>query len=197
MTTSDALQQELVLRQILGPALMAAKGFAAPEVEQTYTRARELCQQIGETQSYFPSYGGCGRITPSTADLPTAQSLAAQLLALAQQSQEAAPLMQAHRALGQTFFWQGSFVNARYHLEQSLTFEEPHQHGALSVLYGQDSGLYAASLSAEALALLGMVDQAWQHQREAVRLARERAHPLSLAIILTHATRMASVAASL
>jgi hypothetical protein len=36
-------QQELDLQLALGPALMAAKGWAAPEVEQTYARAKVLC----------------------------------------------------------------------------------------------------------------------------------------------------------
>jgi predicted ATPase len=40
-------QQELELQIALGPALMATKGQAAPEVEQTYARARALCVQIG------------------------------------------------------------------------------------------------------------------------------------------------------
>jgi predicted ATPase len=42
-------QQEFVFEIPLGPALMAIKGFAAPEVEHTYARAWQLCQQAGET----------------------------------------------------------------------------------------------------------------------------------------------------
>src|SRR5262249_42873227 len=45
----ERLQQELLLQTALGPALMAAKSYAAPEVERAYARARELCYQIGET----------------------------------------------------------------------------------------------------------------------------------------------------
>jgi predicted ATPase len=42
--TPARAQQELDLQLALGPALRATKGPAAPEVEQTYTRARVLCQ---------------------------------------------------------------------------------------------------------------------------------------------------------
>ena len=52
--TPERTQQELVLQTTLGPALMAAKGFAAPEVLQAYARAQELCQQVGETPQIFP-----------------------------------------------------------------------------------------------------------------------------------------------
>ena len=45
--TPARAQQELDLQIALGPALMATKGPAAPEVEQTYARARALCAAGG------------------------------------------------------------------------------------------------------------------------------------------------------
>ena len=54
-------QQELDLQLALGPALMATKGFTAPEVEQTYARARALCAQVGETPQLFPTLWGLWR----------------------------------------------------------------------------------------------------------------------------------------
>jgi predicted ATPase len=47
-------QQELTLLVTLGGPLMATKGFTAPEVEQVYVRARELCRQAGNTPQLFP-----------------------------------------------------------------------------------------------------------------------------------------------
>ena len=67
--TPERAQQELTLQIALGVPLMATKGYAAPEVEQAYTRARELCQQVGETPQLFPVLFGlwvfilCGRST--------------------------------------------------------------------------------------------------------------------------------------
>jgi len=40
-----ARQQELLLLTTLGPALISMKGYGAPEVEQTYARAYELCHR--------------------------------------------------------------------------------------------------------------------------------------------------------
>jgi len=55
--TSTWAQQELELQIALGQALMATKGYTAPEVEQTYARARALCQQVpgGISRSGAPS----------------------------------------------------------------------------------------------------------------------------------------------
>src|SRR4029453_12564095 len=44
----ESLQHELALLIALGPALVAIKGYGAVDVEHTYTRAREICQQLGD-----------------------------------------------------------------------------------------------------------------------------------------------------
>ena len=59
--TPARAQQELDLQIALGPAWMATKGIAAPEVEQTYARARALCEQIGDTPQLFPTLRGLWR----------------------------------------------------------------------------------------------------------------------------------------
>ena len=46
-------QQELAVQMTLGTALRATKGGGAPEVERLYTRARELCEQVGEPPQLF------------------------------------------------------------------------------------------------------------------------------------------------
>ncbi len=47
--TSQRIHQELTLQTALGVPLMAVKGYADPEANRAYTRARELCHQVGET----------------------------------------------------------------------------------------------------------------------------------------------------
>ena len=50
----SAPSKSLSLQIALGAAADGHKGYGAPEVEQTYTRAHELCQQVGETPQLFP-----------------------------------------------------------------------------------------------------------------------------------------------
>ena len=64
---------------------MVTKGFAAPEVGAVYTRARELCQQVGETPQLFPALWGAVAFYLMRGELQTARELAEQLLTLAQQ----------------------------------------------------------------------------------------------------------------
>ena len=53
--TSQRAQQELTLQLTLGALRTATHGFAAPEVAQAYSRARELCEQTGEKEQIFPA----------------------------------------------------------------------------------------------------------------------------------------------
>jgi predicted ATPase len=56
--TGENLQHALELQTLLGMVLTITKGFAAPEVAQTYVRARELCQQGGDTPHLFSALWG-------------------------------------------------------------------------------------------------------------------------------------------
>src|SRR5262249_60884056 len=71
--TPERTQHELVLQTLLGPALIVSKSFAAPEVAQAYTRARELCQQIGDTPQLFPALRGLWQVYLSRAELREAR----------------------------------------------------------------------------------------------------------------------------
>ena len=49
----ERIQRELPLQLALGSVLSATKGWAAPEVERAYTRARELCERLGDPPELF------------------------------------------------------------------------------------------------------------------------------------------------
>jgi predicted ATPase/DNA-binding winged helix-turn-helix (wHTH) protein len=185
--TPERLQQELLLQTTLGPALVAAKGQAAPEVGQTYTRALELCRQIGETPQLFLVLLGLRRFYLVRAELQTARELGEQLLSLAQSVQDPSLLLEAHGALGLPLFWLGELASARAHLEQGIALYEPQQHSSHIFLYGQDPGVLCRVYGAFALWHLGYPDQALQRIQEALILAQELSHPLSLAVALDFA----------
>ena len=127
---------------------MATKGYAAPEVEQAYTRARELCQHTGDTSQLFPVLRGLWEFYELRAEYQTARELGEQLLALAQRQPDPSLLLVAHHVLGDTCIWLGEFRAAREHLEQGIALYDPHQHRSHAFLYGYDPGvhclLYAA-----------------------------------------------------
>ena len=88
----------------LGASLRATKSYASPEIKETYTRARQLCQHLEEPHQLFPVLRGLHGYYNVRAEYQTAHAFGEQLLALAQQVQDAVMLMVAHRAIGQTLF---------------------------------------------------------------------------------------------
>jgi len=181
--TAERNQQELLLQIRLGPALMMTKGFAAPEVEHAYARARALCQRVGETPQLFSVLRGLWQFYNGRGAYQTARELGEQCLQLAQQGHDAARLLEAHHTLWTTRLLLGELRLAHTHLEQGLALHDPdpQQHRALAVLYGHDPGVCCRGVAAVTLWLLGYPDQSLRQLQSADTLAREVAHPSSLA----------------
>src|SRR5262249_29308749 len=179
--TSERQQQELALQLTLGLALLATKGYAAPEVQRAYARARELHQQEYPTTQFFPALFGLWTFYFARAECQTAQELAEELLALANQAGETALRLEAHQSLGATLWHRGEFPQAQQHLEQSHALYDPQQHHTHTVLYGQDPEVGRLSYMALTLWVRGYPAQALQWSHEALGLAQKLGHPYNLA----------------
>ena len=60
--TAERAELELALQFDLATSLIVSKGWIAPEVEQAYARAYELCRQVGETPTLIPVLQGLRRL---------------------------------------------------------------------------------------------------------------------------------------
>jgi predicted ATPase len=166
----------------LGPALMATKGVAASEVEQTYARALELCRHVGETPQLFPTLGGLWLFYYGRGALSTARELGEQLYRLARHTAAQMPLLEADAALGTTLFYMGEYTAARAHLEQGIVLTDPTVQRAQGFRHGYAPGVSCLALAANTLWCLGYPAQAVRRSQEALALAQELAHPYSLAV---------------
>jgi predicted ATPase/class 3 adenylate cyclase len=179
-------QQELTLQITLGVPLMLTKGYAAPEVEKVYSRARELYQKVGESPQFFPVLFGLWAFYSVRAEYNTARELGQQLVSLAQSAQDPALLIEAHTARGNTLCFLGELIPARGHLEQAIALYDRQLHRSHAFMYGQDPGVHSLSFATLDLWLLGYPDQARKRSLEAFALAQELSHPYSLAFALIH-----------
>jgi hypothetical protein len=180
--TPERARQELALQIVLGPALIATRGWTASEVASTYTRAQALCRQVGETPQLFPVLWGLWFFNMTTGESQKARELGEQLLSLAERTQDTALLLQAHHALGPTYLVTGDGISGRAHLEQGIALYDPQQHRAHTFLYGgHDPGVCCLSHAAWNLWMLGYPEQALRRGQEALALAREFSHPTTLA----------------
>jgi len=185
--TPQRLQREVNMHIILGVSLRMTKGAGAPEVEQTYTYARHLCEHLEDSSQLFPVLRGLWNYYLVRAELRRAHALGEQLLTLAQQLQETSMLVEAHRALGVTLYYMGAVASGHTHCAQGIALYDAKQHRASAFLYGQDAGMVCSSQAAATLWILGYPDQALARSQEAVTLAQQIAHPFSLSFALSFA----------
>jgi serine/threonine protein kinase/predicted ATPase len=179
--TPARARQELALLLSLGVSLVATQGFAAPEVEQTYLRARELCQRAEELPTLFPVLYGLWNMYLVRGELPRCLELATQMDALAENQTDHVFRLVAHNVLQQPLFHRGDLTAARRHQEQGLALYDAHQHRALTAVYGEDPGVGCLVYSAATLWHLGYPEQAIQSARAARRLADEVGGPFNVA----------------
>jgi predicted ATPase len=185
--TEERTQQELALLTTLGPALIVIKGYGAPEVEDTYLRARELCQQVNDPAQLFPVVRGLWNRYLMRAEHQQARELGEQLLSLAQSLHDPASLVEAHRVLGTVLWNRGELPLAHEHLERGIALYEPHQHRTLAFRYGADPGVVCRFYAAVVLWSRGYPQQARRRMEESLTLAQELSHPHSLAFVLVFA----------
>jgi class 3 adenylate cyclase/predicted ATPase len=187
--TPERTQQELTLQIALGAALFAIKGYSAPEVEETHTRARVLCQQLGETPQLVPVLFRLVVFYFNRGEIQTAYELAKQMMRLAQSAQDRYLLSLAHTALGWTLYFLGELTSARLHVEQAIALCDPQQPPRLTV-NTDDPRVGCLSYAAWVLWYLGYPDQALKRSHEAVALAEELSRPYSLAYALGFAAML-------
>jgi predicted ATPase/class 3 adenylate cyclase len=186
--TLERARRELDMQSALGQALQITKGYAALEVEHAYTRARELCQKLGDTPQLFAVLRGLATYYLTRGQVQESHQLGEQLFRLAQGQVDPVPRMLAHFMLGQVVFYLGKPAMSQAHHAQVLTLYTAQEAQALAVRYGLDLGVGSHSWQAWALWQLGTPTQALRHSQAARTLAHEGSHPVSLAFALLWAT---------
>jgi class 3 adenylate cyclase/predicted ATPase len=178
---------ELELLLTLGPPLMATRGYADEDVERGYSRARELCRQLGEPPAVFPVMFGLWTYHCLRAKHVAGRELAAHMSTLAEASGDASLLVEADLAMGANLFYLGEFEASTQRLARSVKGydaqrDEPHRY-----MYGQDPQVGALGYEPFGLWLLGHGGRAVQSSERELAWARAINHPFSLTYALTFA----------
>jgi predicted ATPase len=173
--------QERALLLALGVSLVATQGFASPEVEQTYVRARALCGGTEDESSLFPVLYGLWNLYLVRCELTRCKDLATQVFSLAQGRPDPVSLLVAHNVLQQPLFHLGELADARRHQEQGLALYDRRQHGSLTAVYGEDPGVGCLAYGAATLWHLGYPEQALRSAQASRSLAEELSNPFNVA----------------
>ncbi len=160
--------------------LIASKGMVAPEMDRTITRARTLCERLGETTRLFPVLYGQWMLHHVSGQFARGLELAKEASQLAEHESSEVPRMVAHRTLGIGLIGLGRPAAARDHLEKGNQLYDSERHRSLALVYGMD--FLEVNLAYLVLAqwFLGFPEQAAKANRETISHARSLSHPNSL-----------------
>ena len=181
-------REELSLRLALGPALQATRGYATPEVEQNYGRARQLADEVGEPVQQFQALWGMWLVASHRASAGAALELGRELLAFAERLDDPALLLEGHHAVWPVLVWLGNADAARRHLDQGMALYDKAQHQSHAFVYGgHDPGVCCRKVASWASWILGYPARGLEESVASLRLAREIDHPTSLIVALVWA----------
>lgn len=179
--SDERAKLELTLSVTLGVALMATRGYAAPEVEAAHVRARDLSRRLGDNRRLFPSLWSLHVVYLVGGRLEEALAVANEMQEPARASGEPANVVEALHALGVTHGYMGRMVEGDEHLKQALALYDPARHSFFTSVYVLDPMISSLCMLARFEVVLGRLDEAVRHVDQAMDHARQLCHPQSTA----------------
>jgi predicted ATPase/class 3 adenylate cyclase/DNA-binding response OmpR family regulator len=175
------------LEVLLGQAMLATYGYAAPKTRETLLRAKTLVDNATDPSQKFAVLYGIWASHYVAGEIAKQRAAADEFLAEAEHANDAAISSIAHRIVGTTFVTMGEFTAGSDHLKQAWALYDLKHHAGHRHQYGQDIGASTLCYLSWALWHLGHVDQASQAATRAMRLAERLSHPHTLAYTICHA----------
>src|SRR5262249_12354809 len=158
--TPDRKRASFLVEMLLGQAMIAAYGYAAPKTRETLLRARMLIDDTTDLTQKFAVLYGVWASYYVAGETATQRPLAVEFLAEAERTPNTALQCIAHRIVGTTDLTMGEFTGGLHHLKQARAAYDSEHHATYRHQYGQDIGASALCYLSWALWHLGYVEQA-------------------------------------
>jgi class 3 adenylate cyclase/tetratricopeptide (TPR) repeat protein len=176
---------ELSLQLALGGPLIATRGFASNAAETTYLRAEELSRELQSEADLFAALRGLGYVYQVRANFEGSTRLVEEVLALAKRSAAPELLAEADHFAGMLSFHLGQFQSSRDRLEKLAEGGE-YRGRYHSEVDGIDTRVLCRGYISHCDWHLGYPIRSLKIAEKAVALAREIAHPFSIALALNY-----------
>jgi tetratricopeptide (TPR) repeat protein len=179
---SDRPMQELRFQTALMPALCATRGYANLEVQQTFSRAHDLCIQLGPIQELSAVLYGLWSYYLVRADLARSRQLALEMQQIAGKTGDALRRMEGELAAGLTSMYEGNLAAAAANFNEILALWRP--DGPQVFTAGEDIRASTKSWLGIVYWHQGDIDRAKDVAQESLYRARQVGQPISLAFAL-------------
>jgi serine/threonine protein kinase/tetratricopeptide (TPR) repeat protein len=182
-------RHELAFLIQLGAASSVLRGYAAPEVERTWNRAQDLCQNLTTSPQLFWVVWGVWSYHVVRAELTKAVDLAGWLLGMAEGLGSFELRLVANQTLGLVHYFLGDMETARTYLDTAIELDDPQRDHAISSASGQDAGVVVLATRALVHWHLDEAEAGERSIAAAIALAERLEHTYSIAFANVYAAR--------
>jgi predicted ATPase len=148
------------LRVAYGNALIATRGYGAPETTEAFAKARESAFGDKNAPERLAAHYGLWAGSLLCGKLSAMKEHAATFLSDVEAMPSSPATCIAHRIAGSTHWFAGEYREAQEHLERTLALFKPGRDDDLAFWFGHDSGVAAMNFLALTLWPLGDIERA-------------------------------------
>lgn len=181
----EKMGAELMAQTYLGLANMMYGGYAHPEVERAFLRARDLCSALGDPPQTFPVLHGLVKYRLVRGEYATGLELAEQLVRIAEAAGTPDLLMEALYVRGAARHWMGELALAMNDLNRVIDLYDPVAHKDHASIYGEDPCIASHGHHLWARAIAGFPDQSAAEAEQAMSAAVQLGHPWTIDYVFT------------
>ena len=182
LPTQDRLRRKMDFQLNLGSALIVLRGLQSIEVEDAYTRASEIGEQLGDGTKLFQAKWGSWISANLRRKTALAHDRASELVTLAQRSGDEEQLLEAYHCQWSTAFFRGEVDGAVQACRKGLEIYDIERHRHLGHQFGgHDPGVCGHSQCGTSFQLSGDSQRAKQSFVQSLALAERLDHPNTLA----------------
>jgi tetratricopeptide (TPR) repeat protein len=165
----DRLELELLLA--VGVPLIISEGFASSQVQDVYTRASQLCGELGESDRLIRVLRGLWTVQMVRLNIHGATPIAEQLEVLGTSDSKRFGVL-AHIVAGLTALYRGTYSAAAMNLQQALRSWSPDDEQRYIHLFPYDHAMECEAGLARILWAQGYPDQGLEFSHAAVARSR-------------------------
>jgi class 3 adenylate cyclase/predicted ATPase len=186
---TDATQRQRRgrLQVAYGNALIAARGFGAPETTEAFAKARASSSDERDSPERLAADFGLWAGSYTRGELASMRAHAAAFLADIEGRPDSPEAGIAHRAQGITHWFAGEFRPARDHLGRALALFQSGRDDDLTYRFGMDPGVPLMAYLGFTLWVLGEADRAVSFIERARERVASLTHAHTLALGTMHA----------
>jgi class 3 adenylate cyclase/tetratricopeptide (TPR) repeat protein len=175
-------RQELEVLIALGVPQIAVQGYASNAVERTYSRARTLCERLGDQEHLFFVLRGLWNCVFDRADLEQSLEIANTLLDRAKDGSNL-EMGLAYRAVGATRFNRGELCESLDAFRKAIEACGNLGNDNAVKIYGEAPAIISLIYSGWILSIQGRLDEGLENGERALKLARQCGYPLVIAFV--------------